>query len=87
MFGTVIDQSCILWQEKRCTGAQGNCWVYSADQMALNVLIVSVCCKVASMIFFSTACYLYKPPPADKPKDDGDINQAYVGEDDENDKL
>ena len=41
MFGFVIDQSCILWQEKRCTGKQGNCWVYSSDTLALNVIIVS----------------------------------------------
>merc|ERR1712142_363294 len=58
MFGAIIDKSCILWQEKRCTGEGGNCWVYSSSDLALYVIIVSIACKVCSMIFFSTACCL-----------------------------
>ena len=41
MFGAIIDKSCILWQEKRCTGERGNCWVYSSSDLALYVIIVS----------------------------------------------
>ena len=40
LFGTVIDQSCVLWQEKLCTETRGNCWVHNSSEMAINVFIM-----------------------------------------------
>ena len=33
MFGAVVDQSCLVWEEKPCGGGQGNCLFYDADKL------------------------------------------------------
>ncbi|XP_076801719.1 solute carrier organic anion transporter family member 4C1-like [Clavelina lepadiformis] len=82
MFGSIIDLTCILWQEKQCEGTRGNCWIYDSTNMATNVIIISIVCKIASIILFSLSCWFYKPPiqPDQKQtqeKSSGTANGAY----------
>ncbi|KAI9532584.1 Solute carrier organic anion transporter member 4A1 [Dissostichus eleginoides] len=60
-FGTVIDISCLLWQD-RC-GEQGSCYLYHNSAMSQYTLIAGIIYKVLGIIFFLLASILYQPPP------------------------
>ncbi|XP_061113706.1 solute carrier organic anion transporter family member 4A1 isoform X1 [Conger conger] len=60
-FGSVIDISCMLWQED--CGEQGSCYLYHNSSMSHYSLIAGLIYKVLGTVFFLLASVLYKPPP------------------------
>nr|XP_029506187.1 solute carrier organic anion transporter family member 4A1-like [Oncorhynchus nerka] len=60
-FGSVIDISCLLWQDQ--CGEQGSCYLYQNSAMSRYTLIAGIIYKVLGMMFFLLASVLYKPPP------------------------
>ncbi|XP_063153031.1 solute carrier organic anion transporter family member 4A1 [Candoia aspera] len=59
-FGSMIDKSCLLWQNQ--CGEQGSCYVYQNSAMSRYTLIAGLLFKVMGSCFFLLACMLYKPP-------------------------
>ncbi|XP_035238954.1 solute carrier organic anion transporter family member 4A1 isoform X2 [Anguilla anguilla] len=60
-FGSVIDISCMLWQEE--CGEQGSCYLYHNSAMSHYSLIAGLIYKALGTVFFFLASVLYKPPP------------------------
>ncbi|XP_074538548.1 solute carrier organic anion transporter family member 4A1 [Halichoeres trimaculatus] len=60
-FGSVIDLSCLLWQDQ--CGEQGSCYLYHNSAMSRYTLIAGVIYKVMGILFFLLASVLYTPPP------------------------
>ncbi|KAL1021224.1 hypothetical protein UPYG_G00010370 [Umbra pygmaea] len=60
-FGSVIDISCLLWQDQ--CGEQGSCYVYQNSAMSRYTLIAGIIYKVLGTLFFFLASVLYKAPP------------------------
>ncbi|XP_070295618.1 solute carrier organic anion transporter family member 4A1-like [Salvelinus sp. IW2-2015] len=60
-FGSVIDISCLLWQDQ--CGEQGSCYLYQNSAMSRYTLIAGIIYKVLGTMFFLLASVLYKPPP------------------------
>ncbi|XP_052396129.1 solute carrier organic anion transporter family member 4A1-like isoform X2 [Carassius gibelio] len=60
-FGSVIDISCLLWEEQ--CGEYGSCYLYHNSAMSQYSLIAGIIYKVLGTIFFLLAAMLYKPPP------------------------
>ncbi|XP_038125048.1 solute carrier organic anion transporter family member 4A1 [Cyprinodon tularosa] len=60
-FGSLIDISCLLWEDK--CGDQGSCYIYQNSAMSRYTLIAGVLYKGLGTIFFLLAGVLYKPPP------------------------
>lgn len=77
-FGSMIDKSCLLWQDQ--CGEQGSCYVYENSAMSLYTLITGLVYKVR-LVFrspikqlfrrqqfalgdsFTNSCYANLPPP------------------------
>ncbi|XP_056589569.1 solute carrier organic anion transporter family member 4A1 [Triplophysa dalaica] len=60
-FGSVIDNSCLLWEEK--CGEYGSCYLYHNSAMSQYSLIAGIIYKVLGTLFFLLASVLYQPPP------------------------
>ncbi|KAM6982924.1 LOW QUALITY PROTEIN: solute carrier organic anion transporter family member 4A1 [Tautogolabrus adspersus] len=60
-FGSVIDLSCLLWQDQ--CGEQGSCYLYHNSSMSRYTLIAGIIYKVLGMMFFLLASVMYTPPP------------------------
>ncbi|XP_056130821.1 solute carrier organic anion transporter family member 4A1 [Lampris incognitus] len=60
-FGSVIDISCLLWQDQ--CGEQGSCYLYQNSAMSQYTLIAGIIYKVLGTVFFLLASVLYQPPP------------------------
>ncbi|XP_015183409.1 PREDICTED: solute carrier organic anion transporter family member 4A1 isoform X1 [Polistes dominula] len=60
VFGTLIDETCILWQEN-CDG-RGACLVYDNYYMSSYMLALAFIGKAASLLFFFLAWWSYIPP-------------------------
>ncbi|KAG7224230.1 hypothetical protein INR49_000473 [Caranx melampygus] len=60
-FGSVIDISCLLWQDQ--CGEQGSCYLYQNSAMSQYTLVAGIIYKVLGTIFFLLASILYQPPP------------------------
>ncbi|XP_004565556.1 solute carrier organic anion transporter family member 4A1 [Maylandia zebra] len=60
-FGSVIDLSCLMWQDK--CGEQGSCYLYHNSAMSQYTLVAGILYKVLGTIFFLVASILYQPPP------------------------
>uniref|UniRef100_A0A8C6P2E2 Solute carrier organic anion transporter family member n=1 Tax=Nothobranchius furzeri TaxID=105023 RepID=A0A8C6P2E2_NOTFU len=60
-FGSVIDLSCLLWQD-RC-GELGSCYIYRNSAMSQYTLIAGIIFKLLGTTFFLVASVLYQPPP------------------------
>ncbi|XP_071503213.1 solute carrier organic anion transporter family member 4A1-like [Diadema antillarum] len=61
VFGAVIDKACLLW-EQSCSGP-GTCWLYNNATFSRSMLILALCIKAGSLVFFTGALFTYKPPP------------------------
>ncbi|TSM04919.1 Solute carrier organic anion transporter family member 4A1 [Bagarius yarrelli] len=59
-FGSVIDISCLLWQEQ--CGERGSCYLYQNSAMSQYTLIAGIVYKFLGTVFFMLASVLYKPP-------------------------
>ncbi|XP_044154227.1 solute carrier organic anion transporter family member 4A1 isoform X2 [Bufo gargarizans] len=60
-FGSIIDISCLLWQNQN--GERGSCYMYQNSAMSNYMLIAGLVYKLLGMVFFLLALFLYKPPP------------------------
>nr|XP_046252002.1 solute carrier organic anion transporter family member 4A1 [Scatophagus argus]XP_046252003.1 solute carrier organic anion transporter family member 4A1 [Scatophagus argus]XP_046252004.1 solute carrier organic anion transporter family member 4A1 [Scatophagus argus] len=60
-FGSLIDISCLLWQDQ--CGEQGSCYLYQNSAMGQYTLIAGIIYKVLGTVFFLLASILYQPPP------------------------
>ncbi|XP_046412309.1 solute carrier organic anion transporter family member 4A1 isoform X1 [Neodiprion virginianus] len=60
IFGTLIDETCILWHES-CEG-RGACLVYDNRYMSRYMLALAFIGKAASLLFFFMAWWFYVPP-------------------------
>uniref|UniRef100_A0A672ICZ7 Solute carrier organic anion transporter family member n=1 Tax=Salarias fasciatus TaxID=181472 RepID=A0A672ICZ7_SALFA len=60
-FGSVIDISCLLWQDQ--CGEQGSCYLYHNRAMSQYTLVAGILYKVLGIMFFLVASILYQPPP------------------------
>ncbi|KAM9445178.1 solute carrier organic anion transporter family member 4A1 isoform 1-T3 [Clarias gariepinus] len=65
-FGSVIDISCLLWQEQ--CGERGSCYLYQNSDMSQYTLVAGIIYKFLGTSFFMLASVLYKPPP-ESPQD------------------
>ncbi|XP_059836733.1 solute carrier organic anion transporter family member 4A1 [Hypanus sabinus] len=59
-FGSVIDISCLLWQEQ--SSERGSCYIYQNSAMSKALLIAGITYKAVGSVFFLLALFLYKPP-------------------------
>lgn len=60
IFGSLIDDSCILWQES-CNEA-GACLLYDNASLSRYMLYLALTAKLCSTIFFFGAWFSYVPP-------------------------
>ncbi|KAM9342114.1 solute carrier organic anion transporter family member 4A1 [Pholidichthys leucotaenia] len=60
-FGSVIDISCLLWQDQ--CGEAGSCYLYQNSAMSQYTLVAGIIYKVLGTVFFLLASILYQPPP------------------------
>ncbi|XP_060072652.1 solute carrier organic anion transporter family member 4C1-like [Ylistrum balloti] len=60
MFGSVIDSTCLVWQEK--CGEKTSCWIYDNALLSRNFFIILFAVKITTSILFVIAYKLYKPP-------------------------
>lgn len=61
VFGSLVDKSCLLWQEK--CWEQGSCYLYKNSDMSKHTLVAGLIFKVLGVTFFILANTLYKAPP------------------------
>ncbi|XP_067856884.1 solute carrier organic anion transporter family member 4A1 [Heptranchias perlo] len=59
-FGSVIDISCLLWQDQ--CDERGSCYIYQNSAMSKYLLIAGIIYKVLGTLFYFIALLLYKPP-------------------------
>ncbi|XP_029995169.1 solute carrier organic anion transporter family member 4A1 [Sphaeramia orbicularis] len=76
-FGSVIDISCLLWQDK--CGEQGSCYLYKNSAMSQYTLVAGIIYKVLGTIFFLLASILYQPPP-ESPQSSCESTDQGIGE-------
>ncbi|KAM4609729.1 solute carrier organic anion transporter family member 4A1 [Polymixia lowei] len=76
-FGSVIDISCLLWQDK--CGEQGSCYLYQNSAMSQYILIAGIIYKVFGTVFFLLASVLYQPPP-DSPQSSSQSTDQGAGD-------
>ncbi|KAH8409881.1 hypothetical protein KR009_000300 [Drosophila setifemur] len=62
IFGSLIDESCILWQEACDEEAGGACLVYDNFYISRYMWLLALICKLCSVIFFLCAWCFYEPP-------------------------
>ncbi|XP_063315660.1 solute carrier organic anion transporter family member 4A1 [Pelobates fuscus] len=64
-FGSVIDISCLIWQNQ--DGEPGSCYIYQNSAMSRYTLTAGLVYKVLGLVFFLLALMLYKPPHVSPP--------------------
>ncbi|XP_017095879.3 solute carrier organic anion transporter family member 4A1 isoform X1 [Drosophila bipectinata] len=62
IFGALIDESCILWQEKCDEDAGGACLFYDNYYISRYMWLLALICKLGSVVFFLGAWWFYVPP-------------------------
>ncbi|PNF24215.1 Solute carrier organic anion transporter family member 4A1 [Cryptotermes secundus] len=62
VFGALIDETCILWQESCHEDENGACLVYDNEYMSRYMLALAFIGKAASLLFFFLAWWFYIPP-------------------------
>ncbi|XP_076801290.1 solute carrier organic anion transporter family member 4C1-like isoform X2 [Clavelina lepadiformis] len=62
MFGKLTDQTCILWQVRRCDGSRGSCWIYDSANMGLTFMILVLVGHLLALICYGLMVFAYKPP-------------------------
>ncbi|KAM6298855.1 solute carrier organic anion transporter family member 4A1 [Aegotheles albertisi] len=77
-FGSMIDKSCLLWQDQ--CGEQGSCYVYQNSAMSRYTLTAGLVYKVLGTTFFIVACLLYKPPPSESAPGSSDTSENGNGD-------
>uniref|UniRef100_A0A3P9JE33 Solute carrier organic anion transporter family member n=1 Tax=Oryzias latipes TaxID=8090 RepID=A0A3P9JE33_ORYLA len=73
-FGSVIDISCVLWQDQ--CGEPGSCYLYHNAAMSRYTLVAGIIYKALGAIFFLLASVLYQPPPESPQSSCGSTDQG-----------
>ncbi|XP_058818487.1 solute carrier organic anion transporter family member 4A1 [Topomyia yanbarensis] len=73
IFGRLIDETCILWQES-CDD-HGACLVYDNAFMSKYMLLLALIGKACSVVFFFGAWFYYIPPKAVRNGSEDDTNK------------
>lgn len=60
MFGSIVDSTCLVWQEK--CGEQKSCWIYDNLLLSRNFFIILFCVKIVTCCLMICAYKCYKPP-------------------------
>ncbi|XP_076060548.1 solute carrier organic anion transporter family member 4A1-like isoform X1 [Oratosquilla oratoria] len=60
LFGALIDNTCMLWQEN--CGKKGSCRTYDNFYMSRYMMSISIVAKTLSTILFFTSWWFYVPP-------------------------
>ncbi|XP_022286828.2 solute carrier organic anion transporter family member 4C1-like isoform X2 [Crassostrea virginica] len=63
-FGIIIDNTCLVWQEK-CR-EKASCWIYDNLALSRNFFVILVCVKFLAAIMFILAYKFYNPPAVEK---------------------
>lgn len=79
LFGRLIDESCILWQES-CGLDSGACLLYDNKVMSKYMLFLALVGKSCSVLFFFLAWYFYIPPKVSDIKLSSEGNLTSNGE-------
>ncbi|XP_038052227.1 solute carrier organic anion transporter family member 4A1-like [Patiria miniata] len=58
LFGSVLDSSCLLWQDD--CGTRGACWLYDRQMLAWKLLAIGVGFKAVSLLFFTLSLIFYR---------------------------
>ncbi|XP_058500186.1 solute carrier organic anion transporter family member 4A1 isoform X1 [Solea solea] len=61
VFGSLIDKSCILWQDH--SSELGSCYLYENSAMSRRCFTASIVVRILSIAFYMLASILYRPPP------------------------
>nr|XP_015220693.1 PREDICTED: solute carrier organic anion transporter family member 4A1 isoform X1 [Lepisosteus oculatus]XP_015220694.1 PREDICTED: solute carrier organic anion transporter family member 4A1 isoform X1 [Lepisosteus oculatus]XP_015220695.1 PREDICTED: solute carrier organic anion transporter family member 4A1 isoform X1 [Lepisosteus oculatus]XP_015220696.1 PREDICTED: solute carrier organic anion transporter family member 4A1 isoform X1 [Lepisosteus oculatus]XP_015220697.1 PREDICTED: solute carrie len=80
-FGSVIDISCLLWQDQ--CGEQGSCYLYQNSAMSRYTLIAGIIYKALGTLFFFLAAVLYSPPPESPQSSRENTDQSAADKEDE----
>ncbi|XP_053309532.1 solute carrier organic anion transporter family member 4A1 [Spea bombifrons] len=83
-FGSMIDISCLLWQNQG--GERGSCYIYQNSAMSRYTLTAGLVYKTLALLFFTLALILYKPPPLPAPSGTDKQDDAANGHLDKNRK-
>ncbi|KAI9586202.1 hypothetical protein GQX74_002049 [Glossina fuscipes] len=62
IFGTLIDETCLLWQQQRGDHQSGACLVYENFHMSKYMWLLAFIGKLCSVVFFFAAWWFYIPP-------------------------
>ena len=81
MYGSLIDKSCVLWQNNKCNDKTANCLEYNNAYFRFYMFILALGTKFLAFIFMLLAYKLYKPPPnRTTPVESGVDNVSYSAE-------
>lgn len=61
IYGSILDQSCLLWQDK--CGEQGSCYLYKNSDMSHFTLVAGIISKLLGTLLFLFASIVYQAPP------------------------
>lgn len=61
IFGKLIDESCILWQQGSCKSG-GACILYDNKSMGNYMFFLALTGKMCSVFFFFMSWYFYETP-------------------------
>jgi len=62
IFGRLIDESCILWQQEAHGSEGGACLLYDNNRMSKYMLMLALSGKILSVLFFFLSWFFYIPP-------------------------
>nr|XP_039272294.1 solute carrier organic anion transporter family member 4C1-like [Styela clava] len=66
VFGVILDSTCLLWQEKSCPKELGSCYIYDSNQLAINLMSLSMAFKALSTLLFYLAMRFYRTSGTEK---------------------
>lgn len=88
VFGRLIDESCILWEQDSCGFNSGSCLLYDNKNMAKYMLLLALIGKLCSILFFFLSWFYYIPPKvSDIYQGDEKKREVYIKKESENEKY
>ncbi|XP_071481354.1 uncharacterized protein [Diadema antillarum] len=69
IFGSLIDRTCLIWEEEECDDSR-TCWLYNNADFSRYTLIMPQSAKGLSILCIILALVTYKPPSDDEEKND-----------------
>ncbi|XP_055850683.1 solute carrier organic anion transporter family member 4A1 [Episyrphus balteatus] len=85
IFGSLIDETCILWKET-CE-EHGACLVYDNNSMSRSMWILALTGKISSVLFFFGAWWFYIPPKTVSDNNGGGVCNAINSDNNSHDDV